>query len=736
MDTADDGDAAAAEVLAQQAAIAQIGQLALGERSLDALLDDACALVASILGTEFVSVAQLAADGTQARIVAGVGWPPGIVGELVLGAGDQSQAGFTLAAGEPVVVGDYATETRFQVVESLVEAGVRSGMSVRIGDEQAPYGTLSVFTARSLRFTRDDANFLRAVANILAAAVERLKIETALRASRDQLAAIVSSIHEGITVRDKHGLIFANGEAARLTGLDEAADLLGETRMLLERFELFDEAGQPMSIDQLPGRQTFVTGEPTEAVIGFRSAADTNVRWSKLRAVALRDSAGDVSHVVSIFRDVTDERWQRDASEYLVDAVAVLSSSLDTDEAAQRLAQLSVPRFADYCTVTLVQPDGSLKLVALAHVNPERVEMVRELERSMPPADPNGPSGAARVIREGIIDTGEITPEIVDSAPITEEQRRLIHALELGGYVTVPLIGRNRPIGALSLAMAESGRKLQPREVELARELGARAGIALENALLYQTADARRGELDAVLAAMADAVLVFDGGGALRMGNQAAQRTFKDGLPPFLHELWQRVSVTAEGAGTDRASREQAKSGEPLEVQVDGRSRWYELRRYTASSQDSGAAAPVVIVLRDVTEVRAARAARDAFMGVLSHELRTPITTIYGGSELLSRDMAPDQRAEVIADIRAESERLARLVEDLLVMTRVERGIVDIADEPILLQHLLASVISATGARWPGARLTLHAAVPRAAGRGVATEVADGVRKHIANAVR
>ena len=104
----------------------------------------------------------------------------------------------------------------------------------------------------------------------------------------------------------------------------------------------------------------------------------------------------------------------------------------------------------------------------------------------------------------------------------------------------------------------------------------------------------------------------------------------------------------------------------------------------TAQAAQSGEASPTVIVMRDVTEVRAARAARDAFMGVLSHELRTPITTIYGGSEILSRDLDEEHRAEVIADIRAESERLARLVEDLLVMTRVERGIVEIADEPIL----------------------------------------------------
>jgi PAS domain S-box-containing protein len=721
-------DAASAEVLAQQAAIAQIGQLALGERTLEALLDDACVLVGSVLGTEFASVAELDPDRGTARIVAGIGWQPGVVGELVLGTGAQSQAGFTLATGEPVIVTDYRTEKRFTVVPVLVESGVRSGMSVRIGDAQAPYGTLAVFTARQVRFSADDANFLRAVANVLAAAVDRLRIESELRSSRDQLAAIVSSIDEGITVRDGQRLIYANDEAAQITGYRDAAELLAATDVVLGKFEIFDDNGHAMEPEDLPSRRAWTSGESTEGVVGFRVAETGETRWSLVRAVPVHDRAKRVSHVVNIFRDITDDRWQREARDYMADAVAVLSSTLDTNEAAQRLAELSVPRFADYVTVSMVQADGSIKLVALAHVNPERIEMIRELERSLPPTDPNGGSGAAKAIRENATETGEVTPEMIDAAPLSDRQRELIHSLELSGYVTVPLMGRSKPIGALTLAMAESGRILQPREIDLAKELGARAGVALENARLFQTADARRGELDAVLAALAESMLVFDGMGQLRLGNDAARRTFGGELPATLDELWQRV-----GLGTDQ----QPSDDKPVEVDVD-KGRWHELKRYIASPgiDSESPAPPVVVVLRDVTDDRAARAARDAFMGVLSHELRTPITTIYGGSELLSRELDEEQRAEVIADIRAESERLARLVEDLLVMTRVERGIVEIADEPILLQHLLASVIAAAGTRWPGARLMLRAADRLPAVRGDATYVEQVVRNLLTNAVR
>jgi signal transduction histidine kinase len=117
-----------------------------------------------------------------------------------------------------------------------------------------------------------------------------------------------------------------------------------------------------------------------------------------------------------------------------------------------------------------------------------------------------------------------------------------------------------------------------------------------------------------------------------------------------------------------------------------------------------------IVVMRDVTAARDARAVRDAFIGILSHELRTPVTTIYGGSEVLARSgntLAESVRREVYDDIRAESDRLYRLVENLLVLSRVEREGLAIEREPILLQRLLPRVVSAEAMRWPAAKFEL-----------------------------
>ena len=112
-----------------------------------------------------------------------------------------------------------------------------------------------------------------------------------------------------------------------------------------------------------------------------------------------------------------------------------------------------------------------------------------------------------------------------------------------------------------------------------------------------------------------------------------------------------------------------------------------------------------ILVIRDVTAARERDQARDAFIGMLSHELRTPITTIYAGSKLLARDggLAEATRADIFEDIHGEAERLHRLVEDVVALTRFGEGALDIGSEPVLLQRVLPAVVRSEEGRWPGA---------------------------------
>lgn len=181
--------------VAQQAALAALSQAALAETSIDALLDRVVHCVADTLRTEFAKVLELAPNGGELLLRAGVGWTPGLVGRATVPAGRGSQAGFTLLEDGPVVVTDFRTETRFTGPPLLVDHGVVSGVSCAIRRlDGRPFGVLGTHTRSARQFSDNDVAFLRSVANVLAAAIGRLQVEEALREAELRLAAEVRSL--------------------------------------------------------------------------------------------------------------------------------------------------------------------------------------------------------------------------------------------------------------------------------------------------------------------------------------------------------------------------------------------------------------------------------------------------------------------------------------------------------------------------------------------------------------
>lgn len=139
----------------------------------------------------------------------------------------------------------------------------------------------------------------------------------------------------------------------------------------------------------------------------------------------------------------------------------------------------------------------------------------------------------------------------------------------------------------------------------------------------------------------------------------------------------------------------------------------------------------------DITDRKDAETFREAFAGILSHELRTPITSIHAASTLLSRaGLEEEQRAELLDDIGQESERLRRLVEDLVVLAKVERGTIQIHTEPVLLPHVLRKVCAQEQARWPDRHIdfTIVGSLPVA--QAEAAFVEQVVRNLITNAAK
>ena len=174
----DVGESEHQERLRQQTVLAKFGELALRSDDLGEILTEACRLVGEALGTDLAKVMELQEDGESLLVRAGIGWKPGVVGEVTLKATEESSEGHALKTGEPMISPDIAKETRFRYPPFLIENGVKAVANVVVigGQGRPPFGILQIDSRKPRQFTESDTIFLRGYANLLAATVDRLRV--------------------------------------------------------------------------------------------------------------------------------------------------------------------------------------------------------------------------------------------------------------------------------------------------------------------------------------------------------------------------------------------------------------------------------------------------------------------------------------------------------------------------------------------------------------------------------
>ncbi len=165
----------------QQTVVGALGQFSMVSTDFPALLNQVVMLVAQTLEVEFCGILELLPNGRFLSMRSGLGWKTGTVGKVIVPADQISQAGFTLTAGEPVVVEDLSTEARFRGSPFLVDHGVVSGVTVVISGHGRVFGVLGAHTIKHRKFTEDEVQFLLAVASTIAMAVERGRAEAELQ---------------------------------------------------------------------------------------------------------------------------------------------------------------------------------------------------------------------------------------------------------------------------------------------------------------------------------------------------------------------------------------------------------------------------------------------------------------------------------------------------------------------------------------------------------------------------
>ena len=332
--------------------------------------------------------------------------------------------------------------------------------------------------------------------------------------------------------------------------------------------------------------------------------------------------------------------------------------------------------------------------------------------------------GAAEQLERPV---GELVGSLIDEHVEPSGSSALDGAISAiaGGHVetrtvTVRLRSRRgaiRPVEVRLEYVAPDG--TPARILAIARDIGDRLQAQDRLRRLAASEHARAAELNAVIRAMGDGVVVCDPDGRIILANPAAEQVFPEVDETTYAEILGELDDPGGLAPTLGVR------GGPVALRVRGpEERWIEVSTWPVAAGrvgNEGHDDETIVLLRDVTEQRKQQVVRDTFIGVLSHELRTPVTTIYAGAKVLARpaELAGDTREEIFNDIVIEAERLHRLVEDVVAMTRFGEEGGDVGTEPVLLQRLLPAVVASEDRRWPGVEFEIELAP------GLPTVVAD-----------
>lgn len=405
-------------------------------------------------------------------------WRGGLIGGLLATAiGALATTYFFFPGLNAFDAGSGAIAVR--LVAFLFESALLTGLIVwaqRSQDKAEP---------SSRRVARLEAERSRVLDREKSARAEAERAREAAEDARRSLSTTLTSIGDAVIATDGSGRVsFMNPIAEDLTGWP-SAEATGKPIEAI--FPLLNETGAAV---ESPIARVLREG----AAVRLENPTKLRPRNGAERAIAdsaapIRNERGEITGVVLVFRDVTRERQEEERRRFLAEVTSVLAASIDYHATLRSVAQLAVPRLADWCVVELTDEDEpKSRQLAVAHVDPAKVRLAYELNERYPP-DPEAKAGVPEVLRTGRPEIySEIPEDLLKETAVDEEHLRIMLELKLESAIIVPLIGSNgRTIGAITFVYADSKRRYDQADLIFAQELARRAAIAVENAHLLRS---------------------------------------------------------------------------------------------------------------------------------------------------------------------------------------------------------------------------------------------------------
>jgi PAS domain S-box-containing protein len=482
------------------------------------------------------------------------------------------------------------------------------------------------------------------------------------------LAAIVTTSDDAIVSKTLDGIVTSwNPAAERLFGWT-AAEMIGTSIARIIPLERREELARILA--------TLRRGEQVDHFETKRVTKDGRLLDISVSISPLIDSSGRVIGASKIARDVTARKREEAAQRLLAGAGAILAAPFDIEETIGAVTRLAIGTFADWVTVHLAMPDGSVNQVGVAHIDPRRVAWAEDLRRRIP-YDPDARNGVANVMRTGRSELyPEITEAMIDAATDDVDLRNAVKDVGLRSGMIAPMVARGQTIGAIGFFTSESGRRYDAHDLALAEELARRAGLAIDNARLYAAVQAAEARYHGLFRNSSVGVAVVSGDGLVLDANESALRMLGRTIDELKargltwetmtggREAWTALDATGIWHGETEVT---GADGGVIPVEVH------------ASAIDLPEGRVFLVQWLDITARKAAERFEDEFLSDLAHDLSNPLTAARMQTQLLRRRLrrealAAESTDQALAAIETTMSRMARRISELADLARLRLG--------------------------------------------------------------
>jgi serine phosphatase RsbU (regulator of sigma subunit)/PAS domain-containing protein len=387
---------------------------------------------------------------------------------------------------QPVWIPDVTTEDNFPRTAPAVEAGIRGAFAFPIPIHDRFAGMIEFFSSAVQQPDPELLDVVRTIGRQIGDRFDAEHLEKELVFQKALLESQGEAALDGILlVSADQRVMYWNHRLIEMWGVPEEALERGDPFEVNEY--MAEKAADPRVFQELA---TAIRADPTLTRRDQITLTDGRCldRWT----APVRTPDGARIGRTVFYRDITREKtFERQLQEnnertaFIAEASTLLAESLDVVTIVDRLANLAVPRIADWCSIHLVDDRGIPQQMAVAHTDPSKIALARDLQERYPP-DPRADTGVYGVVRSmSPLLMTEIPEKLLLEGAQDEEHLALIRSLGLRSAMIVPLVCRGRALGAITFVAAESDRRYTEGDLTLAVELASRAAYPIDNARLY-----------------------------------------------------------------------------------------------------------------------------------------------------------------------------------------------------------------------------------------------------------